>query len=260
MAIAGMAAAASVAIVAVAYWPMLFVALQGGSRITVTTGVGSTRTVSLPDGSVISASADTDLVATFLKQSRTVVLSHGEAYFHVTKDPSRPFIVRAGGMTVTDVGTAFDVRRTLGGAIVAVSEGVVRVATRLPHDHFSPIARLLGASGRPRLETIQLTAGQQLSLESFNTAPQLSSVNPNWVAGWRVGRLRYVDEPLNGIVADLARYSDRRIVISTPAVADLRVTSIVSVQNIDGWLASLGATFPVRVVSEADGTKLIEQR
>jgi len=69
-----------------------------------------------------------------------------------------------------------------------------------------------------------------------------------------------LDEPLNGVVSDLARYSKRRIVIATPALVDLRVTGVVFVQNIDGWLASLEATFPIRVVSEADGSTLIEQR
>jgi transmembrane sensor len=259
MAIMGVAAVA-LAIVAALCWPILIVALQGGARIAVATGTGDTRTITLPDGSVVSAGADTELVATLLKRSRTVVLAHGEAYFRVVKDPGRPFTVRAGDTTVTDVGTAFDVRRTLNGVIVAVAEGVVNVATRLPPDYISSVERFLGSNERPKLAAIQLTAGERLALESLNTLPQLSSVNPNWVGGWREGRLQYVDEPLNGVVADLARYSNRRIAIATPALATLRVTGVVFVQNINGWLASLEATFPIRVVSEADGTTLIEQR
>ena len=222
--------------------------------MTLATRVGETRTISLPDGSIISAGADTVLVATLLKRSRTVVLSTGEAYFRVVKNPGRPFTVRAGDTTVTDIGTAFDVRRTLsGGVVVAVAEGVVNVATRQTREH-------IGSIEKPRLAAIQLTAGQRLALESFAALPQLSSVKPNWVGAWRDGRLQYVDEPLNGVVADLARYSDRRIMIADPTLAHLRVTGVVSLQNIDGWLASLQATFPVRVVSEANGTRIIEQR
>lgn len=107
---------------------------------------------------------------------------------------------------------------------------------------------------------IQLTAGERLALESFTTLPQLSSMKPDWVGAWREGHLQYVDEPLNGVVADLGRYSERRIVIADPALANLRVTGVVYVKNIDGWLASLQATFPVRVVSGTGGTTIIEQR
>ena len=260
MAILGVAAAAALAVVAIAYWPIFVVALQGGSRIVVATGIGDTRTITLPDGSVISAGADTRLMVTLLKESRSAVLAHGEAYFRVAKNPSRPFTVRAGDTTVTDIGTAFDVRRSLNGVIVAVEEGVVDVAARQLPGHFESIEHLLGADRKPRLTAIELTAGQRLALESINTRPQLSSVNPHWVGGWREGRLQYLDEPLNGVVSDLARYSKRRIVIATPALVNLRVTGVVFVQNIDGWLASLEATFPIRVVSEADGSTLIEQR
>lgn len=258
IALAAVAAAATAAVVALAYWPTLSVTLQGGSRIAVVTTVGETRTVRLPDGSIISAGAETEFVATLLKQSRSVVLRHGEAYFHVAKDPIRPFTVRAGDMTVTDVGTAFDVRRTLNGVIVAVAEGVVDVAKQLPHDHLSPIEQLFGS--KPRLAAIQLTAGQRLAFESFNPVPELSGVKPDWVGAWRDGRLQYVDEPLNAVVADLARYSDRRIVIASPRLASLRVTGVVHVENINGWLDSLQATFPVRVISERDGTTTIKQR
>ena len=132
--------------------------------------------------------------------------------------------------------------------------------SRLPRNHPSFTGPLSGSGDRPKLAAIQLTAGHRLSLESFNTDPQLSPVNPRWVAGWREGRLQYVDEPLNSVVADLTRYSDRRIVVASPGVASLRVTGVVFVQNINGWLASLGATFPVQVVLEADGTTVIERR
>lgn len=259
-AIAGVAAAAAAAIVIATYWPALIVILQGGSRMTLATGVGETRTINLPDGSIISAGADTNLVATLLKGSRTVVLGNGEAYFRVVKNPRRPFTVRAGDTTVTDIGTAFDVRRTLNGVVVAVAEGVVDVATHPPRDHIGPIEGLAGSKERPTLMPIQLTAGERLALESFATLPQVSSMKPDWVGAWREGRLQYVDEPLNGVVADLARYSERRIVIADPALANLRVTGVVHVKNVDGWLASLQATFPVRVVSGTGGTTIIEQR
>lgn len=234
-------------VLALLYWPALLVAFEGGTRVVVETQVGETRTVTLADGSEISAGGDTYLVATLLKHSRTVVLEQGEAFFHVAKDPNRPFTVSAAKATVTDIGTAFDIQRTPGRVVVAVAEGLVRVEA-LPHP------------GADKRGIFQLRAGQRLSLERLDNAAVLSSVNPTWIAAWREGRLQYVDEPLDEVVADIARYSRRRIIIGNPEIAGLRITGVLFVQNINSWLASLQATFPIQVRTRADGTVVIDSR
>jgi transmembrane sensor len=209
----------------------------------VNTTVGETRTLPLPDGSIVAISGDTVLTANFGSLSRDVRLEQGEAFFHVAKDTARPFTVRAGHTAVTAIGTAFNVRKAGDRIVVAVSEGSVRVAT--PDSRASRVVSAAPAA--------QLKAGQQLSLEPASRTPQVAPVDANSVAGWRQGRLQYLNEPLELVVADLARYSTRNIRIADAEVANMRVTGIVFEQNIDGWLASLQATFPVQVLRDASG-------
>lgn len=249
---------AVIVLMTVLYWPLINVTLQGGWRTSIRTGIGETRTVTMPDGSIISLGGETSLVATLLPHSRNVVLQRGEAYFKVTRETQRPFTVHAGSTTVTDIGTAFDVERVLGGIVVAVAEGVVQISTKVSSSSTVREGRGSGMISTP--EMIQLKAGQRLALEPFNNVPAITGVNPTWVAGWRQGRLAYVDEPLAGVVADLSRYSARRIIVNDPGVANLRVTGIVFIDNVDNWLASLEATFPVRVARDDNGTVLIERR
>jgi transmembrane sensor len=253
-----LAAAAAAFIITLLNWPFIAVALHGGSRLSVRTGIGETRTLTLPDGSLISASADTSLVATLLKHSRTVVLQRGEAFFRVKRDPAKPFAVRVDRAIVTDIGTAFDVRRTLGGVVVAVAEGVVRVSTNPQIGVPTAKRAKQGSSPIAGPDLIQLRAGQRLTLESFGTMSELTDVNPEWVAGWRQGRLRYVDEPLKEVVADLARYSTRHIVLADPKIGNLHVTGVVFVRSIDSWLVGLQATFPIRVEQAPHNSVLIE--
>jgi transmembrane sensor len=241
-------AIAAAAIAALVYWPWAGAFLDGGSRISISTGVGQTRTVTLRDGTVISVGGDSSLVAVLRRRSRTVWLASGEAYFRVRKDAARPFTVRAGRSTVTDLGTIFDVRHVDRGLVVSVAEGVVRVTTPPPP---------ADPGGRP-LAT-RLSAGHRLALERFDTTPQVSPIDPDWAADWRQGRLHYLDEPLGSVAADLERYSGRRIIIADPDVARLRVTAVVSLHDIGAWLASLSATFPVRVLSQS-GSVTIERR
>lgn len=257
LALAGASLIAMIVVMAVVYWPLIDVTLQGGWRTSIHTGVAETRTLMMPDGSIMSVGGGTSLTATLLPHSRTVVLLSGEAYFQVAREPERPFTVQAASTTVTDIGTAFDVKRLLGGVVVAVAEGAVRIST----PQRQPAGRQgAGSAVSSNAEIIQLRAGQSLSLQPFDRAAVVAAVNTAWVAGWREGRLQYVDEPLVGVVADLSRNSTRRIAVVDPAVANLRVTGVAFLDNIDGWLASLQATFPVRVVTEDNGTVLIEQR
>ena len=159
---------------------------------------------------------------------------------------------------LTDIGTAFDVKRLLGGVVIAVAEGEVRIST--PQREPVTGGQGTGSAVSSKTEIIHLRAAQSLSLEPFDRAAVVAAVNTAWVAAWQHGRLQYVDEPLAGVVADLSRNSTRRITIVDPAVANLRVTGVVFLDNIDGWLTSLEATFPVRVASKDNGTVLIEHR
>jgi transmembrane sensor len=239
------------------YWPAISVFLQGRTPISVHTGIGEQRTVTLQDGTTISVGPDTALTATLRTHSRTIVLKTGEAYFHVKWDPARPFTVHIGRSTVTDLGTTFDVQHVGSGIVVSIAEGVVRVTT--PRARKWSGAKSRPTSPRGRLLAFRLNGGQSLALEPFDTAPRISSIDPKWVGGWRQGRLHYLDEPLGSIVADLDRYSTRRIIVADPRIARLRVTAVVSVHDIDAWVASLSAAFPVQVVRRTD-SEVIESR
>lgn len=81
--------------------PMQLVATQNGSR---------TKTL-LPDGTTVWLNAGSKIYFDndFAGATREVKLE-GEAYFDVTKNPNRPFIVHAGGINIRVLGTVFNVR------------------------------------------------------------------------------------------------------------------------------------------------------
>ena len=100
---------------------------QLGGRRVYATELGGHATVPLADGSKIELNTDTKLRAALAEEQRTVWLDRGEAYFEVSKDPNRPFVVMAGDRKVTVLGTKFSVRRDGDRVSVAVAEGKVRV-------------------------------------------------------------------------------------------------------------------------------------
>ena len=88
---------------------------------------GEKQHVQLADRSHVTLASASEVASHFTPRVRTVTLQRGEAYFEVRHEASRPFVVRAGDMTVTAVGTKFDVRTSAGRTVVAVTEGAVDV-------------------------------------------------------------------------------------------------------------------------------------
>jgi transmembrane sensor len=82
----------------------------------------------LNDGSAITLNNHSALIITgnFGKKERRVRLT-GDAFFQVQKDAQKPFIVEAGKVEITVVGTAFHVNTVRDSTTVTVTEGKVRV-------------------------------------------------------------------------------------------------------------------------------------
>ncbi len=108
---AGYAAAAALAAIAVvSTW--IYAGKEYGNIAMVETysGAGERCELVLPDGTVVCANSSTLLLypERFVSGTRTVYLV-GEADFKVKKDERHPFIVRSGDMSVTALGTEFNV-------------------------------------------------------------------------------------------------------------------------------------------------------
>ena len=94
----------------------------------------------LPDGSSVSARSSDARVQPVEVTERgvTLKLESGSAKFSVTPDPARPFRVLARDVTVTVLGTVFDVAIEATGVRVSVERGRVRVDSSSTSRELSP--------------------------------------------------------------------------------------------------------------------------
>lgn len=97
----------------------------------VSARVGQIKKVTLPDSSVVwlNAASNLRVSSNFNEETREVFLDEGEAYFEVTKNPDKPFIVTSPKLKVQVLGTSFDVDayQANGATKVSVSTGRVKV-------------------------------------------------------------------------------------------------------------------------------------
>lgn len=201
----------------------------------------------LPDGSKIILHPDSAVDIDYNRQRRTLVLVAGEAYFKVRHDRRHPFVVRAGALRITDLGTAFDVRREKQETIVTVEEGVVNVTM----DSWSQ-------EGLPR--ALRLQAGYQLSFSDQRRSEVVSRVDVESALHWRDDELAYVRVPLGSVIDDLNRYSGQKIVIGDAAVDKLPFTGTAFPDSLADWLEAIEQAYPVDARRAENGDIVLTMR
>lgn len=202
------------------------------------TTTGEIREVTLADGSVVTLGAKSRIRSRFSDDLREVTLLEGEAFFNVTSDPDRPFLVHAGEQVVRVVGTKFDVRRAQDSVRVAVVEGVVEVVASVA---------VTGPSASVASEPQVLRSGEQIVARAGDAEPARSEVRPEMAAAWRRGWLIYEDASLAEIVADANRYSHRQIEIAEAELREIRITAAFGADQSDIFLEGLEASYPIAV-------------
>jgi transmembrane sensor len=203
-------------------------------------GIGELRQVALEDGSSMILNTATKAVVRLSERVREVELPEGEALFDVAKDPTRPFLVRAGGVTVEAIGTAFAVRN-LGGRIdVTVEEGVVQ----LVRDYGAPTQRLT-ADQRATVAKAQPVA--IVALPPRETDRQLA---------WRRGRLEFDGQPLGRAVDEMNRHSHRRIVVADVQLAREPIVGVFRSTDTKGFADIAAAALGAQVVVDGDAIRI----
>lgn len=193
------------------------------------TGTGQRTRVTLTDGSIVTLDAETEMRLHDGATERRLDLLRGRAFFRVAHDPNRPFVVHAGGKRVRAIGTAFEVSFERGRMIVTLAEGKVRVEG--------------GADGGT-----DMTPGRQLAV-SPNSNWTLQQVDVAKETSWTSGRLIFMHDPLAKAVAEVNRYSTRKLVFRDGRVPDTQIVGVFEAGDIEGFVKAIELNGIARRVS-----------
>ncbi|MPY68779.1 MAG: DUF4880 domain-containing protein [Alphaproteobacteria bacterium] len=180
------------------------------------TSTAEQRSLALQDGSTIRLAPDSAVAIDYTADRRLVRLIRGEAFFDVAAMPSRPFRVVARNLTVTVLGTHFDVRLGEDEAVVAVRQGRVNV----------------GPASTParRAATERLDAGNWMRIDRSG-AVRRGTVPPNEVGAWLDGQIVARDRRLSDVVDDLRRYYAGMIVLADRQFGEQAVSGVYNVAD-----------------------------
>ena len=214
------------------------------------TSIGELRHIQLSDGSQIDLAPDSRIRTRLTLRRREVQLERGQAFFAVAHAVLQPFVVRVADLTVTSLGTAFDVRTGPNTTVVMVSEGRVSVA---------PGTAKAAGNSSLRSETVRAGVGQRVTFSRLAQRLSVGSIDPSGAGSWRNGTLQFVGEPLEDVVSAVNRYNSPHVVVSS-AFMQTRFTGTLSPRNVREWLSALEQIYDVKVVDQGSNGILIRAR
>lgn len=215
----------------------------GGEGDRYSTEIGVRGEVSLSDGSRLTLNTNSQVHTAISDRQRTVWLDRGEAYFDVTHEPSRPFVVLAGERRITVLGTRFSVHRHGDQVDVVVEEGRVQIGSN------SPAPQAPKPVIATRNDVVVAEAGQILVLAK--SAEQVANE-----LSWRQGKLVFDQITLAQAAEEFNRYNRLQLVIAEPALAQLRVGGSFAASNVRGFARLLHDGFGLVVSESADEIKI----
>lgn len=182
----------------------VYVGMQNKTIVVATTGEQKNLEVNLPDGSAVFLNRNTRLSykASFGKSQRHVSLS-GEAFFEITPDTEKPFVVDAGKANIKVVGTSFNIITNNPDSAVEVYVETGKVM-------------LTDVSG---IRNISLDPGYVGTMDTDNSGKKLNE-NPNYMS-WKTGVLVYNGQTLDVVFSDLKRVYNMDIVADDPGITEL---------------------------------------
>lgn len=190
---------------------------------------GQKASITLPDGSRVWINSDSKLSYGSRFNTRERVLNlEGEAYFEVTQDKDRPFIVQTNEMAVQALGTSFDVKsypnETQASAVLMT--GKVEITSGSGSLILEPNEKLVYNKTTRKMGKSEITDALTYS-------------------DWKDNTLSFHGETFENIAHALERYYNTRIVFESDSLKKYRFTGSPGNTSLESLLQILSLTSPL---------------
>lgn len=203
--------------------------------------VGNTViTSTLPDGTEVTLNHNSILKypKIFASNIRSVQLQ-GDAYFEVTHDLSKPFVIQTKNIQVEVLGTSFYIN-------AKVEQPMVEVIVK------SGKVAIIGK----QKEKLFLTAGEMGTFDKSNgQLTKMENSDQNFIS-WKTGKLVFENESLVNVIDKINQIYHSNITIDNPDIYHCMLTATFEEQPIEIILEVIQETFDL-MIEHKDGKILI---
>lgn len=211
----------------------------------------------LADGSAVELNRGAVVSVAFTAQERRATLVSGEAHFTIAKNPTQPFVVRASGVDVRAVGTAFSVRLEAGAVEVLVTEGRVEVQREVER------ASADASAGTVTVGKL-VDAGQRATVSLTNAEPPLiAPATPSQISrhlSWHAQLLDFSSAPLAVAVAEFNLRNQVQFELADADLATIPIVASIRSDNVEGFAQFLAAAPGVQIERRGPNTIVVRRK
>jgi len=211
------------------------------------TPVGKQQRFTLSDGSILQLNTGTQVTLRYSETKRQLNLLQGEAYFEVSPDANRPFIVDTGFGEITAIGTAFDINRREDSVVITVTHGVVAISDTRVFNQSGNLFEYLSDKQTPHQDkphrTIKVSIGEQVTVNANSGISVVENADLEKITAWRSETLIFRDARLIDALTDLNRYLAQPIDLSDPSLQTLRISGTFNISDPNSTFAAIASSF-----------------
>lgn len=230
----------------------------------VATRAGSKSQVKLPDGTLVILNADSKLSYpdNFVGNTREVTLE-GEAFFEVTENKLRPFIIHSKMMDIKVLGTVFNVKAYPAESVSEASliKGSIEVTLKerrnqkimlKPSEKISIVHVPEGADNMPPNAAKEDVTRPIYSEPLISVAHLSIDRKENIIKeiGWTQNKLMFQNESLKSIAVTLQRWYGQTVSIRSEALKEKMFTGNFQEENLGQVLEALQASYNFNIRKE----------
>jgi transmembrane sensor len=196
---------------------------------TIDTKAGEKAHILLSDSSRIILNSDSkvEYVGNYNLFDRRVKLT-GEAFFEVSTNPEKPFVVQLDKMSISATGTRFNV-------FSFANEN--RIETTLEEGAIKVIVK-----GK---EPINVRSGQQVVYFVNTGEVRVLDVNTDTYTSWKENMLRFNDTPLEEVLRRIGRKYNVTFEVANRELLDLKYTATFIDESIEEVMQMLKTVTPI---------------
>lgn len=190
------------------------------------------RRVSLPDGSTVWLNTKSRLIySSDFNNERNIQLD-GEAFFDVTPDTEKPFVITTPQSQIRVLGTSFNVSAYSHNTLeeVYVATGKVCVASG---DH-----------------QVELTPGELSTMNKITRVLSSADASNENKMAWRTGKLVFLKTNLIEVAQTLEHYFQISINIKNPVIEKCRFTSSFTNPTLEEVIEAISLSMNINVVHQ----------
>lgn len=208
-------------------------------RLTVSTSAGQQRKVLLEDGTTVYLAPQSTLTYPGHFDVKRTVELHGQAYFEVSKNKHRPFIVHTAKLDVQVLGTHFNVNSypNQSSTTVSLLEGKVKVS--VPDNG---------------IDEYMLSPGQELALHHASHQVYRYALDSAAVAGWMSNTLVFRNEKLAVAAKKIEQMYGVKIVFADQATAETNIYAKFKNEPLTSVLATIAVSG--NITHHTEGNKI----